>query len=279
MEEFLQLGESDIDAPLPSIVVGNLTGGIGKTTITRALNYMWQSSASPLALVSVDSIDEASVSKLASQGDVVEQMMIGVDAAKVGRDKVGEAQLEHWARMGDLLGEGGHLIDFGANAIQAMLDWAMESKPRRLLEDAPLVTFVVPVTSIAQSAADGLVVLKRIFEVEPHFMKLRAVVAFNDKYGSVAASDGPAFVALRAFMKAKSIVSFEIPNGSIQLGESYTFLDLATVDPRAFGTRVGISPMLANTRLRMFTNWLEVVVKNAEAVGLGPKKSAIVKAA
>ncbi|MGI3899197.1 MAG: hypothetical protein ACRYGP_32905 [Janthinobacterium lividum] len=271
--------DSDLHDARPSIIVANLTGGIGKTTIARGLAYIWKAAGQPLSLVSVDSVDDASVSKLASLGDEVEQMTIGANAAKVGRDKFGDAQVEHWSPMGDHLGKGGHLIDFGANAIPALLDWAVESKPRFLLEDAPLLTFVVPVTSIAQSASDGLLVLKRIFEAEPHFMKLRVVVAFNAKYGSVAAADGPAFVALRAFMKTKAIASFEIPNGTIKLAEEYTFLDLATVHPRTFGARVGISPMLANTRLRFFTNWLEAFVKNAEAVGLGPKKIEGTKAA
>ena len=265
---------------VPTIAVANMTGGVGKTTTTRIIDFMWSSAGTPLQLVSIDAAGEESSTSLELVASDVIRMTFDVDEKKVVGGNLVRAQSEHWDRLGDFLDQGGYLIDFGANAVHRALKWARESKPKSLLEHAPPLFMVVPITGTPMAADHALQMMKGFADVEGDFMKVHFVVAFNEKDGPVEGSKVRQIEDLLVYIKAKKIPTFTIPHGaSMDLTARFSFMDLATSKPREFAKREDIGAMTANTRLRLFTNWLEPVVKGAAAAGLGPKLDEVGKAA
>ncbi len=105
-----------VPSAAPSFAVATLTGGVGKTTATRLIDYMWAEAGRPLTAASIDSVDDKRSSKLSKLIEGARQIEIEAaetDVAAAGKET--DAQMEHWNRVGVMLGEGGCLLDFGAN--------------------------------------------------------------------------------------------------------------------------------------------------------------------
>ncbi len=259
---------------VPSFAVATLTGGVGKTTATRIIDFTWSDAGQPLKAVSIDSVDDKRASKLLKLIDGAQQVEIeaaDTDIARAGKDT--DAQLDHWNRIGEMLVDGGHLFDFGANAVHRFINWARKAQPRDLLDDAPVLNLVVPTTANPQAAADALWTLKQFREVEPVFMKIRPVVVFNGLFGLVDKAVASEVAELRSYVEDNHIPVVVIANGTIGVAERFTFMELATARPREFAGKLGVTPMSANTTLKLFSTWLAEAAVSFKAAGLGPVKA------
>lgn len=266
----LEIRNGEDEALVPSFLSGNLTGGVGKTTMTRIIAYMYSMAGLPLRVVS---IEEGSPDRLAKLIDGLEHVRLEPSAREVA-DFGGDTLLAgtaHWDPIGDRLAGGGQLLDFGANSIQRFLDWVESAQPRDLLEDAPVLNVLVPVVSTGNSAVEGLGLLRRFERLEPVFMKLRLVAVYNGYTGSVSKSDNPSVVELRSYVERKRIPVVTIERGSIGVADTHSFIELATAKARDFAAATGDTPMSANGKLKFFTAWLAQSIASAEAAGLGPK--------
>ncbi len=260
-----------VPSAAPSFAVATLTGGVGKTTATRLIDYMWAEAGRPLTAASIDSVDDKRSSKLSKLIEGARQIEIEAaetDVAAAGKET--DAQMEHWNRVGVMLGEGGCLLDFGANAVHRFTGWARKAQPRDLLEDAPVLNVVVPTTAMPQAAEDAMWTLKQFREVEPVFMRIRPVVVFNGIFGLVDKAVAPEVVELRRYVEQNGIPVVAVGNGTIGVAERYPFMELATSKPREFALKLGMSPMSANTTLKLFGAWLAEATASMKAAGLGP---------
>lgn len=109
-------------------------GGQGKTTVSQAIYRVLRQRGEPFKLVSADFCDEQGRSKLGKfyPGKVTE---LGIGAqltsAKIENDP--NAALKYWDRFGEVLLQGGSVIDVGANVIAMLQQWAQHRNAHRVL--------------------------------------------------------------------------------------------------------------------------------------------------
>ena len=133
-----------------------------------------------------------------------------------------------------------------------------------------MLNVVVPTTAMPQAAEDALWTLKQFREVEPVFMKVRPVVVFNGLFGLVDKASAPDVAELRRYVEENGIPVVAIGNRTIGVAERYPSMELATSKPREFAPKLGVSPMSANTTLKLFGAWLAEATASMKAAGLGP---------
>ena len=232
MATFYQ-ADQDVQSDRPSFAITNMTGGVGKTTMTRVIEYVWAEAGLPLRTVAIDATDDKRSAKLARLIDGAEQMLIEAsdqDVAAAGKEV--DAQMEHWNRIGHMLSEGGQLFDFGANAQHRFTNWARKAQPRDILDDAPILNVIVPVTAMPQAAVDGLWTLRQFLDIEPVFMRIRPVVVYNGVFGLVEKAVDPDVAEFRRFVEQRRIPIVTLGNGTIGVSERFSYLELATSKPR-----------------------------------------------
>lgn len=165
----------------PAILVGNRTGGQGKTLISQLIHYGYKMSGVPLRAVSADSADNTEASKLGSLIADVEELGTGATMAQVRSNQ--HLAVQYWDRLGELLLEGGCVIDLGANILPMVFQWAAERQAGRLLEGKPIF-LVVPVTAQRQSIDDAAAVFNHAVRHTGSLAFSRKVLVLNEYHGT-----------------------------------------------------------------------------------------------
>ncbi|PZR95203.1 MAG: hypothetical protein DI537_05305 [Stutzerimonas stutzeri] len=143
----------------PAFLVGNRTGGQGKTLISQMIHYGHILGQMPIKAVSADSAKaggESKLGRLLGTGNVVE-LGTGADMSAVREDH--HEAVRYWDQLGEHLYDGNCVIDLGANILPLIFQWATERKAARLLRDRA-IALVVPVTAQAQSISDAIEMLE-----------------------------------------------------------------------------------------------------------------------
>jgi hypothetical protein len=112
------------------------TGGQGKTTVSQAIHRaLWQrGEGQHYKLVSADFCDDFGRSKLGKfQPGMVTELGIGALLTSAKQENDSNAALKYWDRFGQVLLEGGAVIDVGANVITMLKQWAQHRNAHRIL--------------------------------------------------------------------------------------------------------------------------------------------------
>lgn len=262
------------DEPQASVLVGSKVCCIGKTVIARTIEHLFTEGDRHLQAATV-SFDRTGLTPAAFSYSL--DRLHRSDGSSVDSDPDG-AEDDTWTRFGNCLAQGGHLFDLEGHLLHDALRWAEHVRPRTLLSEVPPLSIVIPVGTSRESTESVDHILDRLSSVEPHFMKLKPIVAFNCCHRQ-GFYDLERVQKLRDQVKQRGVLSFEIPYGDLSLASTHSFADLATSNAREFAARLDISPMAAHTKLQLFRNWLETVAKNVRAIGLVPNAAEITQAA
>ena len=106
-----------------SIICAARSGGQGKTTIAQLVHTVCQRNNVPHSLYSAEFLGRDARSKLGKlyPGRVTE-LGIGATFEQVKTSDDMNQSIRYWDRLGDVLVEGGAVIDLGANVIDKVLD-------------------------------------------------------------------------------------------------------------------------------------------------------------
>ena len=109
-------------------------GGQGKTTVAQALYRVLRQRGEAYKLYAADFCDDLGRSKLGKffPGKVTE-LGIGASLVSAKAENDPNAALKYWDRFGEILVEGGGVIDIGANVISPLKQWAQHRNAHRVL--------------------------------------------------------------------------------------------------------------------------------------------------
>jgi hypothetical protein len=190
----------------PTVLVGNRTGGQGKTLVTQLINYGYHLSEHPQArLVAADSVKDggnAGVSKLGQIYPNVEELGIGANFSEMSAN--GRAAVSYWDKIGGYLKNGDAIIDFGANVLPVVFDWAQQRHTKRILQES-VIHLVVPITAQRQSMLDGFGILQKATAPDSELRPAKIFVIFNEVHGSFASlQSSPEYRQIQKFISTKA---------------------------------------------------------------------------
>jgi len=170
-----------------SIICAARSGGQGKTTIAQLVHAVCQRHNIPHTLYSADFLGRNDRSKLGKlyPGQVTE-LGTGASFDDVKSSADMNQSVRYWDRLGDVLVEGGALIDLGANVIDRVFEWAEQRRAALVLDkrQAPGIDMCVvcksTMHSVEQAASLANTFLEgRLFPVG------RVFVIINEADGKV----------------------------------------------------------------------------------------------
>lgn len=167
----------------PAILVGNRTGGQGKTLISQMLHYGHILGQRPITAISADSAKaggESKLGRLLGKGNVVE-LGTGANMSDVREDH--HEAVRYWDQLGEHLYDGNCVIDLGANILPLIFQWAKERNAARLLKNKS-IALVVPVTAQAQSISDAIEMLQLSDASQAWLPIKQRYVVLNEYHGT-----------------------------------------------------------------------------------------------
>lgn len=261
----------------PSILIGNRTGGQGKTLVSQLVHYAFDLCAGvSMRLVSADSIEDGGegASKLGRFVDGVEELGIGA--------RMGEVRLKpqlavgHWDRLGQILKSGGCIVDLGANVAPVVFEWAKERNAGRILAAGAEIVLVVPVTAQRQALLDAKECLEMSFEAGSQLPVSRRFVVLNEYHGDfagVAGSDEFRYLDALAKDGKVSIVRLGKCTSEVWAQVEATFTavaDLVELDHVEYARRFGMNEFQASGAQQEFVEWLKRQIEAFSEAGLVP---------
>ncbi|WP_046868786.1 hypothetical protein [Microvirga massiliensis] len=258
----------------PAILVGNRTGGQGKTLISQMLHYGYSLAGVSMKAVAADTSAEAKKSKL---GRILQS---GVDELGTGArlsdiKENHHLAVQYWDRLGTYLRNGSSIIDLGANILPLVFDWAVERKAGRILVNSP-VMLVVPITAQRQSMMDGLDMLRRSVEAKDHFPVQKRFAILNEYHGSFSGRGTPTeIVNLQRMEKDGQVTVISLRKCDCEVWERIEadFIPLAEMAELTFDSyvdRFGIDLFAASGAEASFAEWLSGSLKAFVSAGLVP---------
>ena len=148
------------------VIVGNATGGQGKTLVSHILAYLIRDKEPFFKVMCADTADmdagsKVAVSKLGRMVTKTVELGAGPSPSDVQRNP--DLAMAFWDKIGDTVLDDkssvGCLMDVGANVVSSLLDWAEAGGVHRVLEGSVVVDFVVPCVASSKAIADALAVL------------------------------------------------------------------------------------------------------------------------
>lgn len=164
----------------PAILVGNRTGGQGKTIVSQLIHHGYSCAQQSLGAASADSSAQGEASKLGRILPEVEELGTGANLADLKENQ--HAAVQHWDRLGRRLLNGNCVIDLGANVLPLVFQWARERKAKSLLVNKD-IRLVIPVTAQAQSVSDGLAMLEASLDPAGYLPVRHRYVVLNEYHG------------------------------------------------------------------------------------------------
>ncbi len=200
----------------PAVLVGNRTGGQGKTLVTQIINYGYQLSGNPQPrLIAADSVKDGGKSGVSKLGQIypdVEELGIGANFSEMSAK--GRTAVSYWDKIGTYLKNGDAIIDFGANVLPVVFDWAQERRTRRILQES-VIHLVVPITAQRQSMLDGFAILQKATSAESELRPTKVFIVFNEVHGE--------FTSVKDSIEYKNIQKFISTKANNATGINLTF--------------------------------------------------------
>ena len=256
-----------------SIICAARSGGQGKTTIAQLVHTVCQRNNVPHALYSADFLGRDARSKLGKlyPGRVTE-LGIGATFEQVKTSDDMNQSIRYWDRLGDVLVEGGAVIDLGANVIDKVLDWAEQRHAAAVLDKrgAPGIDTCVVCKSTMHSV-DQAVSLATAFREGRLFPVGRVFVIINEADGKALSE--PAREKLLALAERPEVDIIRLPfcDSEVwrltELNEEPLFEALEW-DPDDLVDRYDIDIWEATSGLAELRAWYELFEKKAFASGL-----------
>lgn len=268
---------ADIDYRV--FIVGNETGGQGKTLVSALLASLWRERFPDFVLAAADTMDDSGMaSKFGRWLPGVADFGTGPRTDMIQADR--EAALAYWERVGDLLiskrrGDGGALIDLGANVIGAVFEWAKSNAVPEMFDPTTSIELVLPVTAASTSLKDarsvlgyldaGCIPVGKVFLVENEFLgsfsDVEALPDYKFVRGFAERSGGGCVRLPRCDSKALGL--FEQAHVNLVEGRAMDFRDILKMAPKTTG--------FAATRWsKGYAEWFDACVSSFEKVGLLP---------
>lgn len=261
----------------PAILVGNRTGGQGKTLVSQLIHYGYSISDTPIRAISADTASKGEASKLGRILKDVEELGTGADLAEVKENH--HAAVQHWDRLGRHLLTGGCVIDLGANILPLVFQWAGERKAKSLFKGKD-VRLVIPVTAQAQSIHDGVAMLKASIKTDEYLPISRRYVVLNEFQGGFNqfADD----VSYKELIRARPETPVKIIRLSKAVVEVWAqieakflaFAEIAKLDGEAFAETFDVNVFAAAGAESDFKEWLEASIGEFSGAGLVPSVQA-----
>lgn len=256
-----------------SIICAARSGGQGKTTVAQLLHTVCQRKNIPHTLYSADFLGRDARSKLGKlyPGRVTE-LGSGATFEDVKTSDDMNRSIRYWDRLGDVLVEGGAVIDLGANVIDRVLDWAEQRHAATVLDKrgAPGIDACVVCKSTMHSV-DQAVSLASSFLEGRLFPLGRVFVIINEADGKVLTE--PAREKLLALAEHPEVDIIRLPfcDSEVwrltELNEEPLFEALEW-DPDDLVERYDIDIWEATSGLAEMRAWFEVFEKKALSSGL-----------
>lgn len=260
----------------PAILVGNRTGGQGKTLISQMIHYGYALGGQPIAAVSADSAKAGAESKLGrflGKGNV-DELGTGANMSAVLENN--HEAVRYWDRLGKYLRDGGAVVDLGANILPLVFQWAKARKAGRLLKDSRVV-LVVPVTAQAQSISDAIEMLKLAAENFDVLPIRECFLILNEYHGSFARlKDDRSFQKLMSpnLLGANTkVIHLAKANvevwGSIE-AKNISFERLAAMKVEDYEQEFDLEPFAASGSESEFDDWNKETLRAFRDAGLIP---------
>jgi len=142
-------------------------GGVGKTTVTVLLAALMEMYSIPAQAIDADGGRKLAKFFKASRNAAIPCFDIHASAEEIRQDP--NLALAYWDPLLKLMSASHTLIDFGANADQAVIEWAAESGIGDILKDDGVqVHIYTPTTAEPAGIAGAIKVLKAGRELFPH---------------------------------------------------------------------------------------------------------------
>ncbi len=260
---------------MPTILVGNRTGGQGKTLVSQLLHYGHMLAGHEMQLVAADSSDaQDSRSKLGRilEGEV-EELGIGAKMDEIRNDP--RKAVAYWDRIGKHLKEGNAVIDLGANILPLVFDWAKQRRAGRLLKQSQ-ISLVVPITAQRQSVMDGMQMIQEALDRDSQIPITDTFVIFNACHGSFADLQTKSeMISLLRMVQDSKVIRIDLAKCNTEIWEAmeadFTSLStMAQMSHDAIAERFGLDLFAASGAQVDFTEWLEATLTAFRQAGLLP---------
>jgi hypothetical protein len=256
-----------------SIICAARSGGQGKTTVAQLIHTVCQRNNIPHSLYSADFLGRDARSKLGKlYPDRVTELGIGATFEDVKTSDDMNRSIRYWDRLGDVLVEGGAVIDLGANVIDRVLDWAEQRHAAAVLakRGAPGIDTCVVCKSTMHSVDQAVSLATTLLEGRL-FPVGRVFVIINEADGKVLTE--PARDKLRMLAEHPEVDVIRLPfcDSEVwrltELNEEPLFEALEW-DPDDLVERYDIDIWEATSGLAEMRAWYELFEKKAFASGL-----------
>lgn len=265
------------DTP-PTLLVGNRTGGQGKTLVAQLLHYGYSLAGTKMHVVAADtSDDDGGRSKLGqifeTLPETVEELGIGARMDQIKADP--RKAINYWDKIGTHLKEGSTVIDLGANILPMVFDWAQQRQAARVLKDSK-ISLVVPVTAQRQSIIDAVKMIEEARADTAQIPFKHFYVIFNGYHGSFDDLKGTREMRmLNGMEQTKVIKRVNMARCTTEVWErieaNFTPLsELAQLEHNDFIERFGLDPFAASGAHSDFMTWLRDTLAAFRSVDLIP---------
>lgn len=262
-----------------TILVGNRTGGQGKTLLTQLIHYGHTLEKVDLKVAAADtdaaSADGFKSSKLGSILRDVEVEELGIGAGLNAVQSNQHVAVQYWDRLGELLLEGGWVVDLGANVIPMVFQWAAARKAGKLLsENAPML--VVPVTAQPQSLSDALGVFQNAARVAENMPLSEKVMVLNEYHG-VFDENARELKMIRDMGRVRIVT---VKRANVEIWEKiesrrFSIERLLNMSVQDYVREFGVSVFAASGSLSALTDWVMESLDALQAAGVVPKGSGV----
>ncbi|GHE73313.1 hypothetical protein GCM10019059_36120 [Camelimonas fluminis] len=262
-----------------TILVGNRTGGQGKTLLTQLIHYGYTLEKVDLKVAAADtdaaSADGFKSSKLGSILRDVEVEELGIGAGLNAVQSNQHVAVQYWDRLGELLLEGGWVVDLGANVIPMVFQWAAARKAGKLLsENAPML--VVPVTAQPQSLSDALGVFQNAARVAENLPFSEKVMVLNEYHGAFD-ENAREFKTIRELGRVRIVT---VKRANVEIWEKiesrrFSIERLLNMSVQDYVREFGVSVFAASGSLSALTDWVMESLDALQAAGVVPKGNGV----
>lgn len=255
----------------PAILVGNRTGGQGKTLISQLIHCGYAYSGKPIGAVSADSSEAGVSSKLGRILGNVQELGIGANISSVMENQ--HEAVRYWDELGQRLLDGNCVIDLGANILPLIIQWAQQRNAGRVLRGAP-IALVIPVTAQAQSLADAQEMLLSAYDSELPISEWYIVLnEYHGSFDGLKGDSGYEFITKKEHSRTKHIVT--LPKANVEVwgqieAKNISFEKLGRMAHQDWAREFRVNPFAASGSDIAYINWVRAALEAFEGAGLVP---------
>jgi hypothetical protein len=277
------------DAKFSLTIVGNRTGGQGKTLLAQ----MIARSTEGAHVVAADKADDEGKSKLgrilADTADAkllnqafnpVNVVELGVGPSAMDLLKDPHKGIAIWDEVGQMAMEHHVVMDLGAQVVDGLLDWAENSGAAEIFQEAGVpVRMVIPMMASAKAVTDAYEIFQRLVKFQPLFVT-EIIFVRNAADGSFSQIDYDSVMqAIKTAVDRRlcppdmRLVMIDVPACSsnlLRVAEArYKSVDtVCSMDAKTISDLFAMNQWDANRQKKLLLQWREDVLG---ALGAGVK--------